>query len=681
MESLLRLVSFVWPQRRRLVISLLAAVAAAGLWAFTFSLAFPIVKVLLEGKNLPAYVAAEIDQAQRDEIRLAARLTELDQLIEAQRSTPPDKLTAEYARSLREQSRCRDDLATVTKHLSWMIWINRHVIPWLPADPFPEFMVILLLLAGMTLLKGGCEYVQETLVGSVVERALMQVRERLLRSTLKLDCQTLALEGTPQLMSRFTFDLSLLNQGLFLLGSQVVVEPLKAGACIVGAFLVNWRLTLLSLLLVPAAAVTLQAFGKRLKRSGRKQMETMADVYKVLVESLSSFRMVQAFGNERLHRRRFHLANKAYFRRALQMLRLDAFSNPVMELLATCAVFLALAPGAYLVLREKTSLYGIQLAAGPLDVAELALLYTLLAGVLDPVRKLSSVYSRLKKASAAAERIFQLMDRETLVLQAGQPAPLPRHSHAIEFERIRFQYASADDELRARPPALDNVSLSVPFGAAVAVIGENGSGKSTLVQLLLRLFDPQEGRVRIDGVDIRTTSLRELRGQIGYVSQETQLFDGTIAENIRYGLPSATPEEIERAAAQAHVTDFADHLPLRLQTPVGEKGSRLSGGQRQRVALARAMLRNPSIMILDEATSAIDARSEQLIFQSLREFSRGRTTFLITHRMPPELLEFVSTIALLDRGKLVACGPHDALLRTSTLYQRLTQTPRFSRAA
>lgn len=680
-ESLLRLWSYVWPLRQRLAVSVLAAVCAASLWALTFTLAFPIVKVLLEGKNLPAYVTAEIDQAQRKEAALAARLIELDQQVESLRLASPDKATSEYARRVREQARCRADLAKVTKHLSRMMWFDRRVMPWLPVDTFAEFALILLLLTAMTMLKGGCEYVQERLVGGVVERALMQVRERLLRSTLKLDCQTLSLEGTPQLMSRFTFDLTQLSQGLNLLGSKVVVEPLKAGACVFGAFLVNWRLTLLSLVCVPVAAVILQALGKRLKRSSRKQMETMSEVYKVLEETFTSFRVVQAFGNERLHRRRFHLANKAYFRRAVQILRLDAFSNPTMELLATCAVFLALAPGAYLVLREKTAIYGVQLASGPLDIAELALLYTLLAGVLDPVRKLSSIYSRLKKASAAADRIFQLMDRDTLVLLPGQPASLPRHRQSIEFERIRFHYAAADREPSARPPALDNVSLTVPFGSAVAVVGENGSGKSTLVQLLLRFFDPQEGRIRLDGVDLRTVSLRDLRAQIGYVSQETQLFDGTIAENIRYGRPSATLDDIERAAARAHVMDFADHLPLKLQTPVGEKGSRLSGGQRQRVALARAMLRDPAVMILDEATSAIDAKSEQLIFQSLHDYAQDRTTFIITHRMTPELLEFVTTIAVLDRGKLAACGPHEALLKTCPLYQRLSQTPRFIRAA
>lgn len=677
-ESLPRLWSFIWPQRRRLAASLLAAVCAASLWALALTLAFPIVKVLLEGKNLPAYVSAEINQARQKECEYRLQLADLDQQIEDQAQ---GAASAADARLVRAQSSARTKLSHVSTRLSRLIWTERWIIPWLPVDPFAEFSLILLLLVAMTLLKGASEYLQETLVGRSVERALMQIRERLLRSTLRLDYQTLALEGTPQLMSRFTFDMTLLSQGLNLLGSKVVVEPLKAGACIFGAFALNWRLTLLSLLCVPVTAYVLNALGKRLKKSSRKQMETMANLYQVLEETFNSFRVVQAFGNERLHRRRFHLANKAYFRRAWQILRVDAFGNPVMELLATAAVFLALAPGAYLVLRQKTSLFGVQLATVPLEVADLFLLYTLLAGVLDPVRKLSAVYSRLKKAATAAERIFQWMDQSSLVTACDRPVTLPRHAAQIEFERVRFHYASAEEALRTRPPALDNVSLQVPFGSVVAVVGENGSGKSTLVQLLLRFFDPQEGRVLLDGIDLRTATLRQLRAQIGYVSQETQLFDGTIVENIRYGSPSARQEDVERAAERAHVTDFARHLPQKLQTPVGEKGSRLSGGQRQRVALARAMLRDPALMILDEATSAIDAKSEQLIFQSLRHFAQHRTTFIITHRMTPELLEIVSLVVVLKRGQLLACGPHETLQRTCPEYQRLSKAGSLQRAA
>jgi ATP-binding cassette, subfamily B, bacterial MsbA len=680
-ESFLRLRTYVWPQRRRLACSIGAALLSAGLWAAILTLTFPIVKVLLEERSLPNYVADEIQEARQKEAELTSELDQLELQLTECRSRPGGEASPQYAHLLRDLARCRTKLGTVSQRLFRFNGFNNWLIPWLPAAPFAEFTLILALMLAMTALKGGCEYLQETLVGSVVERTLMQVRERLFRNTLKLDCQTLSLAGTPQLMSRFTFDLTQLSLGLNLLGSKVVVEPLKAAACISWAFAVNWRLTALSLVFVPIAGVLFQVLGKQLKHSSRKQMETMAELYHVLEESLSSFRVVQAFGNERLHRKQFHDANKSYFHRAYQILRLDALSNPTTEFLATCAVFLALAPGAYLVLRNKTSVWGIQLATTELEVAELALLYTLLAGVLDPARKLSSVYSKLKKAAAAAERIFQLMDQSTLVVSADAPQTIPLHRQQIEFDRVHFHYAQADKDQRQRPAALENVTLKIPFGAAVAVIGENGSGKSTLVQLLLRFFDPHEGFVRIDGVDLRHCPPRDLRAQIGFVSQETLLFDGTIAENIRYGRPLATAEEIERAAELAHVTAFAGSLPLKLQTPVGEKGSRLSGGQRQRVSLARAMLRDPAILVLDEATSAIDAQSEQLIHQSLKDYARGRTTFVITHRMTPELAEFITLAVVMERGRVLAAGPPETLQRICPTYRRLCQPSRHRSAA
>jgi subfamily B ATP-binding cassette protein MsbA len=304
-----------------------------------------------------------------------------------------------------------------------------------------------------------------------------------------------------------------------------------------------------------------------------------------------------------------------------------------------------------------------------MDIAQLSVLYALLAGVSDPVRKLSSVYARLKKSAAAADRIFGLMDKQTLVREPVTPVELPRHKDSIEFRKIAFTYASTASH--ARPCVLDEVSLKVAAGEVVAVVGENGSGKSTLVNLLPRFYDPDGGAVLIDGRDIRDCRLRDLRRQVGVVTQETLLFDETIYDNIRYGKPQASRQEIERAAEQAHVTQFLDQLPEGFATPVGEKGSRLSGGQRQRISLARAILRDPSILILDEATSAIDSQSEYLIHKTLAEFVKGRTTFIITHSVTQSILDLVTRIAVMEQGQLRACGTHAELLESCAAYQRL----------
>jgi subfamily B ATP-binding cassette protein MsbA len=294
-----------------------------------------------------------------------------------------------------------------------------------------------------------------------------------------------------------------------------------------------------------------------------------------------------------------------------------------------------------------------------------------MAGMIDPARKLSSTYAKLKRATAAADRVFELLDRKPLVIQTAQPKRMPRHSRSIEFRKITFSYASSGEELQVRPPVLNDVSLKVRHGEVIVVVGENGSGKSTLVNLLPRYFDPGVGSVLIDGVETRDVRLRDLREQIGVVTQETLLFDESIYDNILYGKPSATREEVEEAARRAHVTAFVEGLPDGFGTRVGERGGRLSGGQRQRIALARAILRDPTILILDEATSAIDSTSELLIHETLREFSRGRTVFIITHTVSQSILDFVTRIVVMDQGRLIAAGPHEMLLQTCPVYEKL----------
>ena len=674
MTPFARVWPFVWPFRRQLFLSVVFAVFVALLWGMNLSIAFPVVKVLLQGQSLHSYVDEQVAAAERERSELLQRLLmpELQKVIQetadesatptAGLANPPDDL-------LTEKAKLESRLTAASRELLGLRWLQSHILPYIPHDQFDTFALILAALLFATLLKGVCIFAQDAMVGNVVQLATMGIRTACFRRTLKLDYQTLAGVGTADLMSRFTFDVDTLANGLLLLGGRAIREPLKALSCIVLAFWINWRLTLLSLVFVPLALLVFHRFGQMLKRASHRSMESMSRMYKVLEETFDAIKVVIAFDGGQRHRQRFHAENKTYYEKSMSIVVIDSLTNPTTEILGIFAVLVAMLPGAYLVLRGTKSIWGINLATGPMDIAELSVLYALLAGVSDPVRKLSSVYARLKRSAAAADRIFHMMDLQTEVNQTPAAIDLPRHSRSIEFRKVEFAYAR--HEAHARPAVLDDVSLKIAAGEVIAVVGENGSGKSTLVNLLPRFYDPDHGSVQVDGIDIRECRIRSLRSQVGVVTQETLLFDESIYENIRYSKPEATRDEVMQAAEQAHVLQFVEQLPEGFETRVGEKGSRLSGGQRQRIALARAILRDPAILILDEATSAIDSQSEFLIHKALAEFVRGRTTFIITHSVTNSILELVSRIVVMDQGRLCAVGTHAELLDSCPVYRTL----------
>ncbi len=656
------------------------AAVASGLWAGALLLTFPITKVLMQQKSIGEFVAARIETAQRKAAEHSARVDAIEDELAAMawrgEHDPPEALVR-----LQDRSKAQAHLSQAARDEWWNRQLEHYLVPLLPADRFQTLALLFVSLLVVSSLHGVAVYFQEVWIGMVVHRSLRSLRTKMFRNTLELDAQTLGVEGTPALMSRFTNDLTGIAQGLTLLGGKIALEPLKAAACLTSAFAINWRLTLFSLVCAPVGAFVFAHFGKRLKKASRRQMETVARLYAVIQETLGSFRVVTAYGNARWHRRQLNAESRNYFRKAMQINRIDALVNPTVEMLGIAAACLAILPGAYLVLRGKTSIFGVQLTAAPMDIAELAMLYTLLASVLDPARKLSSVFSKLKKSFAACDRVLAWMDRSPLLSANGTaPTSTAPHRQTIEFDNVTFAYHAADDTT-VRDPALQAISLRIPFGDVVAMVGGNGCGKSTLVGMLPRFFDPQQGSLRIDGVDVRAMTLTSLRSQLGWVPQESLLFDQSIAENIAFGSPHATRQQIDDVARRAHVLDFAASWPQGLDTPVGEKGQRLSGGQRQRVALARAMLRDPAILVLDEATSAIDAQSERLIYEALGTFVRGRTTFIITHAMPAALQAVVTKVVVMDQGQVLAVGSHADLLRTCPPYATLAAAQQARRAA
>lgn len=334
-----------------------------------------------------------------------------------------------------------------------------------------------------------------------------------------------------------------------------------------------------------------------MKRATRRQLEHMTFIYQILQESFTGIRVVKAFCQQSKRRRTFRVATKDYYQRAMRVVFLDSLAGPIIEVLGVAAIAGALMAGAYLVLERQTHLGPIRMMDQPLEMESLLQLYALLAAVADPVRKLSSVFTKIQAGAAASDRVFRYMDREPAVVSLPGAEPLPRHHSSVEFNNVCFSYDPGHS-------VLTGVNLRAEHGQVIAIVGKNGCGKSTLLSLLPRFYDPGHGAILIDGHDVREFNLRSLRRQIGVVTQETYLFADTIHNNIAFSRPRASRDEVIEAARQAHAHDFIAKLPHGYDTKLGEGGVKISGGQRQKLSLARAIMADPSILVLDEFTSA-----------------------------------------------------------------------------
>jgi subfamily B ATP-binding cassette protein MsbA len=675
MKNFLRSLKYAWAYRVRLLLSLLFALAAAGLWGGGLSAIYPVLTILGSGKSLQTWVDEEIAKFEKDIRDRSAKLDQFEAEFALVKPQPNGdwKRRKEFELS-REIAKLNDEVAAATVWHYRYQQLKNYFIRFLPLGRFEALACILGLVVLSVALKGLFEFGQDALVGSVMNRTLFDLRNTFFRRVLHLDVGDFKDEGSHELMARFTNDMGLLGEGIKTIFGKVVSEPLRALACVVAASWISWQLTLLFLVLVPVSLVILARVSRMMKRASRRLLERMAGIYKQLQETFQGIRVVKAFAREPRERRRFHAATKDYYHKAMQVVTIDAAASPIIELLGVMAVALALLAGTYLVLNETTHLFpgtafAMRMTAYPMRAETLLQLYAFLAAIADPVRKLSSVYTKLQSGAAAADRIFAFLDRTPRVaLNAHLPA-LRRHAHSVEFRDVCYSY-------RPGEPVLSNVNLTVKAGEAVAVVGRNGCGKTTLCGLLPRFYDPDHGRVLIDGIDLREVSLRSLRRQIGLVSQEVLLFDDTVYANLAYGRPKATEAEVEEAAKKAFAHDFIMQRSGGYQARLGEGGAKLSGGQKQRIALARAILRNPSILILDEFTSQVDAESQQLIQEAIREFVRGRTTFVITHSLAT--LKMADRIVVLERGRLAAVGTHPELLKTCEVYQRLYEEADFN---
>jgi ABC-type multidrug transport system fused ATPase/permease subunit len=708
MKSFKRIFKYVWPQWHRLVVILISAMMIGLLFAFSVGTILPLLKVMMGEEGLHGWVdrliakdrygvsfylpdkidmsdpntvnrlrvtavedksPAAIAGVEQDDVIVGVLSTSLvpavagkvpstkllENLATAESNT---ELTIRYNRLNADNRMELKELKIATGPKPFYADFVQGAIGFVPREQSREnskkaVIFIILMMAVFTVIRCAARFYQDYTAQKVVDTSVAHLREDMFAHSMDIPAGFFTEKGTSDTVSRLIRDTTVIGSGIKIIFGKALREPLKAVGMIGVAMLIDYKLTLIFLCGAPLAIYALSQIGRKIKRATKRTLLSWSQMLGKLQDVISAVKVVKVYNCQAYERRNFTTISRKLLRQQFRIAKFNSIAGPVLETLGMMAGAVGLVLGAQWVYENK------------MEPADFFTFLIALGGTAESFRKTSGVWNKVQQANAAAERVYSVIDQRPEMEVAGA-FELAALKDRIEFENVVFTYPQAET------PVLKEINLSVPAGHNVAIVGPNGSGKTTLANLIPRFYDPDSGQILIDGKDIREATLFSLRSQIGLVTQNVVTFNDTIAANIAYGRPGSTREEVISAAKGAFAHEFISPLPDGYDTVIGEHGAGLSGGQLQRIVIARAILKNPAILIFDEATSHVDADSEAKIHRAIEKIMQDRTSFIIAHRFSTVIS--ANVIVVMNEGRIIAQGQHDELIQNCTLYQSLYET-------
>lgn len=709
MNSFIRMLKYVWSQWNRIIIISICALIAALLYSLSFATISPLLTVMMGQEGLHGWANRRINhqrygvnfyipegvvsadpnsteisyglriiKIKKDGLADRAGLKAYDLIIgTGSQKTGKAKSRASTSDLLEELAKAEKDAALElqvqrtegarTRDITIDIKLEskpfysdvlHRLLSFAPGDNTINgkertIVFIVFVMALVTLVRCLSRFCQDYTVRKVVNTSLAHLREDAFEHVLTLPLGYFTSEGASDTVSKFVRDTAMIGDGINYVLGKLIREPLKAVALLLTAMIIDYKLSLIFMCSAPFGIFILTKFGQRMKKVARKSLESWARMLCKLEETIRGISVVKVYNQQQYEHADLQSINRRLLKQQFRIAKISAATDPVMEILGMLAASAGIIFGAHWVFSES------------MDTADFLVLLFCLGGVAEAIRRISPLWVKLQHADAACERVFGVVDAVPEV-EPAEAFELEILKDRIEFKDIFFSYPGTDR------PVLNGIGLTIKAGQNIALVGPNGSGKTTLINLIPRFYDPCKGGVLIDGRDIKDATLHSLRNQIGMVTQNVVTFNNTIAANIAYGKPQATRDEIILAAKRAFVHEFVTDMPDGYETVIGEDGAGLSGGQLQRIIIARAILKNPPILIFDEATSQVDADSEAKIHNAIEDIMKDRTTILIAHRFSTVIA--ADKIVVMDNGKIIAQGSHEQLARDCHLYQSLYET-------